>query len=614
MSYKSSKARESLFFLLMLCISLLVRFPRENGIIGKDTYFLMKEATLLVNGNLQTLIHPLSLLGVYPFSTYPIGSLLAFGFFYIIAQRGYIAATWLYMITFILVGLITSKKLFSYIFKENRFSYFLSLIYINMPYITLFSYFNSTARLPFYSLMPIFYLCLLKYIKEEKKKDLLFMFISMIILFFFHRMAMALALSTYVIGLIFILKILKFYGNKHNSIKKLLYLSNKHFEIIYFAICLFLISINYILKDMFDLFIRDSLFFDPKNGLIEYYGTIIVSNLVGRVGPIIIFSMMGLIIAYRKKKKMYDIDYKSIKYLLLISIPFFVFIQSVYVGYMLVVPSIAIAGITFYFLLKEKWVAIAASLAFSSFFIIGYIILHFLAINIGNYVYIAPLIGVILLVITYLSLDFQRNILKKYRLYYKRILLPFILSLLLFHTFFIIDLNNKFLPQNQDSPSGVFSEEEKLLSQFLNENNNGTFDAYSLKLGARIALYSNKYQLSDMHSVSLVQAGIYSISQITKSTVIKPIIYWYQLTIFNSSLHDSMWFHSNLLLNNATSNESISIIKQTFLMHFITRRNSTFAEVYAGYFVDSDFVKTLPLIAEVVFETENYLIWKINVS
>ena len=75
-----SKVKRHYQVLIIVLLSILLRIPRVPGIIGNDAFVILWMARMVSEGNfINWTLSPLSLVGMYPFSFYPIGVTLILG-------------------------------------------------------------------------------------------------------------------------------------------------------------------------------------------------------------------------------------------------------------------------------------------------------------------------------------------------------------------------------------------------------------------------------------------------------------------------------------------------------------------------------------------------------
>jgi hypothetical protein len=192
--------------MIIVILSIIVRVPRVPHIQGYDGYVLAIESYSLLGGYAQTwLIHPLSYLGIFSFSGYPIGAIATFSLCIIIGGS-LEAATLIYIAFFTLIGTLSSYLLSSHLFEDLRYRFIGTVFYVLLPTVYEFSYNSPTARVGFIALLPLFILFLLKWIRNGKPKHLLAACITLTIQLLYHRTALVLAMFIVIAGVYRLLK------------------------------------------------------------------------------------------------------------------------------------------------------------------------------------------------------------------------------------------------------------------------------------------------------------------------------------------------------------------------------------------------------------------------
>jgi len=615
-----SYVKKLFLFLFVFVVSIFVRFPRTTSIIGTDGWYLIKESILFITGESSFIIHPLSFFGMYTFSSYPVGSLILYGIFYYLSFKNIFVATWMYISFLIILGTISSYLLFKQIFEETP-SIILSLIYVNLPYIAWFSYYIPSARFPFYSTMPFLILFLIKYLEDGKIYQLFLAGIIFIILNTFHRMAIVTVVCFYIIGIQIFRSIFSKYfknrQNKHIKQKGLIYeisqINNFRFFSIFLLFIVFvLVLLNaFFLREIMSLSNPESRIINQDGSVFSYLATIAISILFRGWGPVIFLSIIGFVMLFEGEidHKINFTNFKNISYTLL---PLILFIQNIYIVYILAIFPIVFTGVTISYLSTKKHYNMVSNLIMIFFTIFAYAVVDKNFFDIGVYFYSSIIIGSICLLL-YLILLIVKSKIKIWRIIKTNIRNWTIVALLIYYSFFFMDFQSKYVTLPEYSPGYSLTDEEKMIALFLSNYSSSLIDSYSRIMGARIATLSDTYQLSDVHTISLVQTGYYKEEIILNESQIKPIWRWWEQYIFNSSLDSSRNIYSKLIQLNLTRKDAQNFVRDLGLDFFISLKDYNVAEQWINYFIESDFVKTLNYIGNVVYETEHYQVWNITI-
>ena len=189
----NNKYRNLLLCLLIILITAILRIPKQI-LPGIDAFKLIWDSQLILEGNFHPwLIHPLSIFGAFPYSGYPLGSVLIFSLFMVITKSNIIASTYIFTSFFTIISIITfytlSLEIFNNVFFET------TAIYSEYSL-------NASPRLIFMAIFPLILFFNLRYLKTCKKKFLALSFSLITILLLFHRMSMVLYIFSIITSLL----------------------------------------------------------------------------------------------------------------------------------------------------------------------------------------------------------------------------------------------------------------------------------------------------------------------------------------------------------------------------------------------------------------------------
>lgn len=109
-----------IFIVIIIIISYVLRIPTHKGPLFTDSWYLIWESRLFFSSYVTKLIiHPFSLLGAYPFSPYPIGSLFIYGVIDIICFHNEILAVNVFVILWLIISAYASFTFFNSYLKNQ---------------------------------------------------------------------------------------------------------------------------------------------------------------------------------------------------------------------------------------------------------------------------------------------------------------------------------------------------------------------------------------------------------------------------------------------------------------------------------------------------------------
>lgn len=178
--------------LLILIVAIAVRIPRVPYVQGRDMFVLATESFSLINGNaVSWLIHPLSFLGMFAFSGYPIGSVALFASMLILTGSSLETATMLFVSLFCIVSVISTSILMRHLFPSRTLQMLGTVLYQFVPIVYEFTYNTASARMPLLALLPLFVYLLLQW-NRGSRRALAQAIAVVLLLLLFHRASIAL--------------------------------------------------------------------------------------------------------------------------------------------------------------------------------------------------------------------------------------------------------------------------------------------------------------------------------------------------------------------------------------------------------------------------------------
>lgn len=178
--------------LFIMSVAIASRIPRVIHVQGLDNFTLAAEAFSLLNGEASFwLIHPLSYLGMFTFSGYPIGSVVLLALMLLLTGSSLEMATILHVSLFCVVSVSSTYVLMRHLFSSRTLHMLGTMLYQITPIINEFTYYTAGARMPFLAILPIFVYLLLQWNRGNKKALLQAVFV-VLLLMLFHRASIAL--------------------------------------------------------------------------------------------------------------------------------------------------------------------------------------------------------------------------------------------------------------------------------------------------------------------------------------------------------------------------------------------------------------------------------------
>ena len=629
--------------LITFIVNILIRIPRMLLPHGSDGFVALWQAKLILSGEyFSNGFNILTLLGLVPFSGYPIGILFILCFFLLITGSNIIATTLLFDLVFLVIFVISSFYLAEELdFKQSTKLYFI-LFLTTIPNILSFSYYQTSSRFPFFALLPLVLMLLLRFNKRRKATPLIIAIGLSIILNFIHRMAVILfAIIALSIMFFLIEKWSKrdFLVNYH--IKKITINEDENETINdrkrkwkiksinfynYFKQRFWIFSlIGSVLVGFLVLGIDfNNVYLRAKFNIYCYIMAIINSNTLYLItqpivdqwfhyGTSFLLLLIGIIIILIPKMQdnLDKINTSKANLYLIFFVLFFIPVyQLIYSVYVL---SYIVAVISANLLESLENKRIRHYLGPMCGFIVStFIILyHFLAeTKVLPYFILAIFImSLTLISLIILSLKKLRNNLpKKFRnLYYKTkafVIFFFIISVI--NNMFIVDRSILF-PKRVNSIYEHLSLEEKAMAEFLLDNGFGTFESFDYTLSTHIAVLSSWYFIQDQHNVGVFLLENRTVDEINCNFTL--FINWPNMELFTcDNTFGRQILYNELFMTECYTHYALNILKRYNIKYFISSRHTNTSYAWQ-YTINSRFIESLYNYVPIVFTTENYFIW-----
>ena len=199
--------------LILAIIGVLVRIPLNGKLTGNDAFTLSWYgwAIFLGDGALVN-IHPLSWVGLFPLSGYPILTELILAMF--ILMTGNIVSSWYLTSAFTsIVGTLIAYRAVREITSSESVAYFTAFFLIVNPSFVLYSLASVSARSIFIALFPLFVERAIKINRQLSIKNVFYYFLSTVLLLFTHRVSLiVLAVFLIHLPLVVFIKIVRVQG------------------------------------------------------------------------------------------------------------------------------------------------------------------------------------------------------------------------------------------------------------------------------------------------------------------------------------------------------------------------------------------------------------------
>jgi hypothetical protein len=292
-----SKRSRYLILLLLTVLNVIFRIPTIPNERGIDSFKIHSYANLIsADGFANWIVHPLSIFGMYPFST-PV----AVPFFQSgISQSADLSMKYAILITSILIGLIgmiTSYMMAKEIKNDDMFAFLVAFCFSLSPLFLSYTIWTTSTRNLFVALVPVFIWGLLKFYNtpQDRWKYAILAVISFVLLGMIHHLVLLLIpiVVSYFICLIF------------KYVKIELYISNNHISLttlyksyIYILIYTFFIAIQgfrlFVYKNLNIWWQYQSGTFFHGNDVLTLVGNMII-DYASSVGILSIFAIIGLL-------------------------------------------------------------------------------------------------------------------------------------------------------------------------------------------------------------------------------------------------------------------------------------------------------------------------------
>ena len=314
--------KKYILLLLLIILNIAIRLPMTSHERGNDSFYVHSLAnTIVANGNVEWMLHPLSAIGLFPFS-YPSGIPV------FLAELSYIIGTdieYTILIVSLFLGVLSvfSMYLLAKEIKDDTYFIFFAIFAFSIaPIFIDYTSWTITARGAFIALSPLAIWSLLKYHNTQYKSTYLFLnIIIFTTLMTIHRAAF----------LLFLFVVAYYLSSRIEYIYEMLKINDKQKALIkknipfIYGLCFFILIIlpfcNIPLYSEHLYYSRKAsssfLFQQVSNPILLIINMLIFYTL--KCGVLIIFMPIGLITIIQKTNLFY-VRLISISFLLFISV------------------------------------------------------------------------------------------------------------------------------------------------------------------------------------------------------------------------------------------------------------------------------------------------------
>jgi len=636
-----TKLKDKYVLIISLVINLLIRIPKMLYAQGPDGFLAIWEAKLILNGDyFSNGFDFFSLLGVYPNSGYPIGSLLILCLCLLMTGKRVMLSILLFDTIFTVIFTYCVYYLANTLELKSPKNLYFTLLITTLPTILDFSYYQSSARFPFFALLPLVFAFLIHFIK---KKKIVYLAIAVVISFclnFLHEMALMLIPIILIAIFIYLVEIITkrdFIFDLHNKeilinqpkideVENRKSKAKKHFtslfnyikqrfwifSIIIFSLIGFVIfglnPSNVIEASKFNIYCYLKVIIDCD---IAY---IMIQPFVDQwihYGIVFVLFFVSIILMCIPKfnNLLKDINNNSsIIKLICFILPFFIVYQIVYSYYFLIYIVAIVVAIFLQNVSNKKYRLYIFPVCglISSIFIALY---HLLVAKVLPYFIVGLFVGIISFISLFLlaskkvKMYFRLKIGNSFNKYHFNTIIIF--AIILFNSVFILDRH--VIYSNFDNIYYTYMTEEEVdISNFLLENGFGTFDSFDTIISTRIAALSGWYFIQDTHSRSVFLLENRTLDELDNR--LTPISSWLKLQFFNSTATYGRAVLYSLINDNCYSIQSLMILKAYNLKYFISLRSANTSYIWERT-IESVFIRSLYDYVPIVKTTENFYIW-----
>lgn len=615
---------------------------------GFDSFVAIWEAKLILHGEyFKNGFSFFDLFGLTPISGYPIGMLLILCFFLLITSENIFVTILIFDFIFTIIFIVSSYYLANNLELNKSSKFFFVMILTSLPNIFAFSYYQASARYPFFALLPFVLAFLLRFNKERKIKYLIFAIIISILLNLFHRMAIMVFVIIFLSILLFILdKITKRdflvifhtkeflaetpesqtenlndnYKHRKNFLKIINYF--KHRFWIFGIIGLYAIGFlifgtnlyNVFFRSKFNIycflmFIIDSealyLLIQPIVDQWFHYG---MSFLIFLLAIVVMLFPKGQILLCKINKESSNLK------LIYFMIPFVFAYQLIYSFYFssYIVGLVGVILLDHLFKTKyQHYIWPICGLLFGGFvtlyhFVTATKILPYLVI--GLFILTISVFTIILLLIKN-----TRNWLKiRLGNFYAKmkITLACLIGIIILNSMFIVDRSALFTSRNFSIFEHITKEEIEI-AQFLIDNGFGTFESFDNTISIHIAALSGWLILQDPHNRGAFLLEDRHITNLSYQFTLNH--FWPNMNLFNCSFTNGRQLvYSYLYRLDCYSIDALVILKRYNIRFFISSCHTNTSNAWE-YTVNSPFIESLYSYTPLVKITNNYYVWNTSI-
>lgn len=576
---------------LIFIINICIRLPVGGNMYGNDAFAVVWMARAIDNYWYEAwFLNPFSLIGLYPYSTYPFGFIFVLSLFFKLGLSVDLTI-YIYSIFLLLLCILSCNLLSGFIFKKKQYKYWFTFFYTtNLTFLN-FSYWTCSPRGPLLSLIPLILYFNLRLLKKRNLKNVILNILGLI---FFASTHLG-----FVIYSIFILAFIFNYILEFSNYK----FFNKYWRfdiVITFYIILFLLGVTIFGISGYSFI----------NAEVENYGKILsfqaIMNLAinysYNTGISIIIGAIGFLLILIEKKK--EVPNRPRNIFLITGMFLAFFIPYFDYGILFFIPFISFFASVFIIRIQKS--------KFKD--LITYVIVILSVIRIQ----IMILIILIILSLPYLIIEIFKIYHLKFKfsafISYHKKLRKILLFLSLMSIFLIVPITTE---------SKSTTSETRIIGEFLEKENidDSIVLCYNFKVARKVAAYGFQPVLPNNIPPSKLYYHFLGLNKekiISETTFDIERLFNFGSPYYHFSSFDYYQMFLPIIKINLTnpSYEEIQLLKEFHIGYVINRINESLIDNYSDLNdinpIEIRIFKTVINYGVLLFQTDNFRLFKIN--
>jgi len=602
---------------------MIIRIPRNGRLAGDDAFTLSWYAWAIAEGHgTKFLIHPLSYIGAYPFSGYPVMTE------FILA--GFISLHLNIYISWILTGMsITFFSVISmYLLTKSlqvpeQYADLTILLYIISPIFVLYNLGSVSARGTFLAVLPFFVYCCLVIINHLNIKNFILASISMVLLLTTHRISflfIPVFLLTVTIAILrWIIQSIDFTFDLNGFL-------NQYYRIIFLFLSLLIIPIGIISTHLFE--IEPLLLGIPgignyQPGLITFME--IMGVQLANQGSSAVFAVVSVIIIVGRgsdRSEMSKSVYPTLVFFYTLFVFSLLFVTVAWYSGLLYIISLSFLGsYPLYLIVENRGEISKITLGLVSFFLMTYLI--FILVIIPDYkpidmsLLIHPQLLILILVPILLASNATIVIRKRPD---QKLLLPLALLIILMIsiTSTIYYTDSLTIANDDEFPYNYISQEESnLAKELMKLNISGRVLSAHFDIGSRMmGLTGIPFYADDLGGSGLV-SGYLNKTEVEQHAKLTPVTdWWEEAYIYSTSGYkgriSNIWY--DIFGRSVLDPENIKIFRQEHTRYIILMNDLSIT--YGNTYFGSQLVRSIAIEghADLIFRSTHLSLYQLPES